>query len=208
MQFSFFSFAQRLEGSLFLNNNYFYDFKKDEGYQRTTFHNGLGYGFRLGINDIYVDQNNIELVLKYEKYKGSFDYFNGGLASTNEIHVMVDKYLIGLECYPILLKIAHKIYCNIGFDMSTLISQSTNGYSISTLGGTTYPMKEINSTINNRFYLGVVSKLSYSILIFKKVYLNPQILLSSTLTNEFKNIGINVKSFKSSVGLGIARSLN
>ncbi len=204
--------AQKIEISSGINNNRFFSFKKSEGHQHHYFTSNFGYSIGASFYDYTIDSMQHRVSIRLDNYKGKFYSTSGGLGGSSTTEAEVEKTTIGISYFPMIFNLFKRVQVNLGGEFSTLLNSKTVGYkSVWAMPSSiinSYTTNDINLKINPQNYIGINCLFVYDIKINKYWILTPQLNLHLGVTNDFKNVEANIKSFRQSALIGIVRNLN
>ncbi|MBP6456570.1 MAG: hypothetical protein KA275_07565 [Chitinophagaceae bacterium] len=204
--------AQKIEISSGINRNQFFSFQKSEGHQRHNFTSNFGYSIGASFYNYTIDSMQHRVSIRLDNYKGKFYSTSGALGGSSSTEAEVEKTTIGIAYYPIIFNVVKKLQLNLGGEFSTLINSKTIGYK--TYSGLVYInnksqiIENDSFKINSKNYWAINCLFVYDIKINKYWILTPQLNLHLGVTNDFKNVEANIKSFRQSALIGIVRNLN
>ncbi len=211
--FGFFAFAkgQSIELGGGVNRNSFYNFGSDDGHFRTDFDPGNGYSVFLSWDDTIFTDYYAKLLLTLDNYNGTIFTKSGSLGGSSKTDADVNKKTIGLTFCLLNYKIANAGCVSIGPVFNYLLSEKMSGYHSSFSvngGGSGIDTLENNSThYVNDFTFGLTARATYDIRIAKSWFIVPQFFLYIGLSNDFRNIEAEVKSFRQTIAVGVKKQL-
>ena len=209
----FYSFNLNAQDLIFgggiIINSYYSFTGNDEGYLYSEYKPGEGYSAFIGYEGVAIDSTPFDLIISFNNYKGHIYTSNGGHVGSRWTNLEAEISRIGLTFIPLRFNIGQNLKIKSGIDMSWLVFnhfKGTQGYyflasgDIDTLNG---PQKEIV----NKFSVGMTIKIQYEISLSENLYLVPQYMINLGLSNEFRNIEVNTKSFKQFFAVGLMKKL-
>lgn len=203
-------FGQNIEFYGGVNNNVFHDNLQDVGHFQSTYKSGSGYSFGIAIDNIKIDSTIFRFTLQFDKYKGSIDVSDGGLAGGVMTKAEIDKSIISLGLFPINLQILKRIDLNFGFEVSRLISESykgtNSGWSMKQHSWS-YNLQERYNRFSTLIYFGLCVRLAYDLHIKESIIISPQYLFYYGISNEFIEFPEGTKSMRNFLGIGIEKKL-
>lgn len=202
-------FAQSLELYGGVSRNRFYDFQKDEDYFSSDYTPGWGYTFGVAYEYTGLPKLTLRFVLNFESYNGETYTTNGGLGGYASTKASVKENCIGIDIYPINIKIIENLKINIGGAFKFLVSENISGdynwaSGPSSGGGS---LNEESEQISSSFNFGIITLISYRIKFSEGWYIVPQYQFYWGLTNEFINGQANTKSLRNYLLVGISKDL-
>ncbi len=204
-------FSQRVEVYGGLNNNRFYDFKKEDPHFNSQYSPDWGGIAGIGISDLSAGWHKLRLTLSFEKYGGNINVYGGGLGAGSRIVVDMRKSVLALGVYPVNFSVIHRFDINIGIKISGLISESYEGklYSGSSTGqsDTSYNLHDKYGRLSSSFVIGLEGRLAYNIKLSENYFLVPQYAFYLGLSQEFSDALKEVKSMRHYFCIGIVKKL-
>jgi hypothetical protein len=201
--------AQRQEITLGINHNHFYDFRKKA--RNFESKDGLGASLGLSIDNMEAKKFPYRATVKFDRYRGQVDIFNGGLGGGSTLNADVTKNMIAIGLYPLNFSLKHVLDFNIGVEFNALILENAEGQYAYYQGGS--PPISYNKPLtgatkaSNRFGIGLIARVAYYIPIQKGWFLVPQYQIFSGTTNEFKDVGSETRSLRHYLAIGLARKM-
>ncbi len=201
--------AQCIEFSGGVNRNSFYDYQKNEGHFKAIYTSDFGYSIGVGVNDILQKSIPLKFGIRLDNYKGKFYTTDGGLGGASTTEANVEKNTIGIELYPLNIKIFNKIRLNFGVEFSVLLNETTTGYKSSWKMFEPSIILDVNMTnIHKNYYYGFCGQLSYEFNIIQNWYLSPQYRFYWGLSEEFVNVEARILSYRHNFEMVIAMHIN
>lgn len=169
-------FSQNLEIIGGLNYNRFFEFHKDDGHYITSYKPEWGYMFKVAIDDVRFEEQNLRFTLGYMNYSGEINAYNGGLGGGSRTLADVNKSMLSLGIYPFNFKILKRIDFNLGVEMSGLIHESFSGniYSWTMGESSEIDLEECYDKYSASFFIGLQARLAYAIKIAEGWAISPQ----------------------------------
>ncbi|MDI1232688.1 MAG: hypothetical protein PSX81_00245 [bacterium] len=195
-----------------LNNNRFFDYKKDNA-NFSTFYSGLkGSNFGIGLDNVKIANHSFLFTLRSSSYNG---YVYTTARKPEEITttgIEINKSILGLGIYPFNFKIKdNHLTFSLGVETNFLLNAQMKGYK-NTVFSADKP--DVNTRIDNssrnmlnKFGMGLSGRLAYRIAIKKDWWIMPQYAFYCGLTNELKNVGANTKTYRHLIEIGLVRNL-
>lgn len=193
----------------------FYLGQKEEGHLVADYKSQLGYTIRAETKDIALDTMiSIGFAINYQNYGGYFFTQNGGLGGTYTDEGKITKDVLGLEFYPINLRLVKKIRISLGVSLNALLNYNMSGnHSWSIIGTSPSDPSNTGSTDLNEidglikpYYWGVNSTIGYEFEL-GQFRIEPQYNFYLGLSAEFDHLQATTKSLRQAIQLSIGYSI-
>ncbi|MEN8230861.1 MAG: hypothetical protein ABFS38_22085 [Bacteroidota bacterium] len=204
---SFSSYAQNIECFGGANYNIFRDSWNADGHIYSEYEPAFGHQFGIGINDLRIDWITFRFTLSYDKYGGSLQSTYGGLGGGKSTTAEINKSIVSVGIYPVVLKVFEKIIINAGFELSRLIHESfsgkTGGWNYGSNENWNYDLSEKYSHFSSKSYAGVRFRIAYELSLGGKYYFVPQYSNYFSIGSEFAEFPESTRSFRQYLAIGI-----
>lgn len=186
-----------------LNNQYL---KKAESGYGDAYHqlaSPPGYSVELGIDSVCIDWMRIDLALNFEQYNANFKASTSGLPGGTITEVDITKTLLGLTLYPIRF-IKNNFRSQIGLEYSRLLDEQVSGYETTYLMGqkpTHIELNDLNNRYSSLINVGIRIKAGYTFRIKNHFYIAPYYALFYSLSREYSEAPVRIKSIRNSFGI-------
>jgi hypothetical protein len=196
--------GQSIEYSAGISYTTYFDHQEAYDEYYSAYNSGYGYSFGISIADIKIDSSYLPIVsLTFYNYKGKIYKDNYGLGSGIVTQIEADNYNIGLEIYPVHIKIEKKIRFRLGGEISYLIKENTNGNKISRSGGN---FDTTSTALFNKLNVGIIASVGYEVRLKNNWSIIPQYLFYLRLTNEFPDDSpANTKLYRHSIEIAFKK---
>lgn len=204
--------AQNVEFTGVINRNTYFDYIKDEGHFSSAYTTKNGFAFSFSAEDTIIKSLFLRLTLSLENYNGSIDVHEGGLGSSRGTEADVNKTVLGVNIYPLNIKIGKIVWLNIGPSINYLLHIKMNGKHASWGASTGIQSKTIDLKSNGydyttRLNYGLNFRIAPEININNRWALLPQYLVHFGISREFRNVEANIVGVRQYLGLGIMKRL-
>jgi hypothetical protein len=162
-----------------------------------------GYAIELGIDSVRIDWMRIDLALNFEQYNAKFKASTSGLPGGTITEVDITKSVLGLTLYPIRI-IKNNFRCQIGLEYSRLLNEQVSGYESTYLMGQKpihIELNDLNKRYSSLINIGIRIKAGYTFRINNHFYIAPYYALFYSLSREYSEAPVRIKSIRNSFGL-------
>lgn len=209
-------YSQNIESAGGLLINRFHDFNYDGGHYKSTYDNGLGYSFLIGIENFGLDDKNVKwirlrLTLSYDRYNGDIDVYSGGLGGGGSTRASIEKSTVSLGIFPLNFRIRNRVDLNFGFIISRLVSETFSGSRSGWMIGRPgyyFDLNDSYDSFSSIMYYGIKGRVAYDFGISDTFVISPQYSFYLGLSGEFTEFPYKTKSMRHFFGLGFEYRIN
>ena len=156
--------------------NRFYDLQEDYGHFNSDYK--IGSGFNMELNVLFIPfktgrPHPFKLSLNYQKFDGSYEIRNGGLAGESTSHICTKVSSIELDWYFLCFQVYKGLQLNLGTAFDLYLTQERTGYVSSFELGESSEIL-IDETKQNLFNWGFTAETYYEIQFSEKWYMVPR----------------------------------
>ena len=120
--------AQTLEYFGGVQQNRFFDFRKEEIFQGAEYEPEFGFHIGIGINSLKDARMTFHYELVYQNVRGTVNTFTGNRGITHFYDAMINTHQLNFRVYPLNIDVAQSgLWFRTGVQVGALITESTSG---------------------------------------------------------------------------------